>query len=257
MNREISKNIDELRGLSSLVVVLSHTFQWFILPMTGLDHIAREISSSAAHVAVITFFVLSGYVITNSLAANHSANGRINPAAYIKSRLTRILPAGLFGVAISLIVLIAIIKFNMHGRSTFRTGTELYVARESLNFSLKDLLSCAIFSNGIIPGTGPISTNGPLWSLSIEFWIYFIALLSALALGAGTLASDKDVRYPCIIGLIMIFIPLAPRPEILEYFVYWAAGSIVFAGSGGLFPKKKLYTAAKFVIINRLIIVAT
>ena len=221
MNKQLSIQLDIVRGYAAFFVLLAHTNGWFIMPLTGLSSPSHLVMSSIAHFSVLIFFVLSGFVITNSLLGNKQQYTFINPSAYLKARALRVLPPFLFAFLLSLAVGLIIIIFDLHGSKTFRTPHDLYVARESVEFNTADILATAFLSNGIF-NTGTISTNGPLWSLSIEVWLYGIALVTAVAI-------EKRFRSLLLLVLVIsILIWQFPRTNSLTiYACYWALGSAV------------------------------
>ncbi len=63
--------------------------------------------------------------------------------------------------------------FNLLGiYQSFKLDGDLYVVREWFHFSIKDILTTIIFESSSL-----VKINGPLWSLIIEWWIYFLALV--------------------------------------------------------------------------------
>lgn len=85
----LSLYLDLIRFLSAVVVVLHHTwpivFPSFPLPWPG-------------HSAIVTFFVLSGYVIA------HSARPEVGLRAYAYNRIARILPVTLAAMMLSVAI---------------------------------------------------------------------------------------------------------------------------------------------------------
>ncbi|MEI6604257.1 MAG: acyltransferase [Verrucomicrobiota bacterium] len=230
ISNELSKKLETIRGLAAFIVLLAHVAQWFIAPLIGGDHYAMQVMRLLAHFSVVIFFALSGYVITNSLVQNRKRNGYIDGFSFGVSRFVRICPPGIAACLFSLLVAFTILALNMHGSETFRTAHDLYVARDQITLKCGDVVSSFLLSCGVIQGTSPIVTNGPLWSLSIEFWIYFVALLGASAL-SNFMSADKSQRnsgFSLAIGAIMLLGIFAFRPfEIMQYLFYWMLGSLL------------------------------
>ena len=232
IDKSLSKNLETVRGLAAFIVLLAHTSQWFVTPLVGIDHPGIFAIRHAAHFSVLIFFALSGFVITNSLVLNKERNGYIDSFSYIKSRIVRIVPPGVAACLFALAVAVIILALDLHGSETFRTDYDLYVAREQITLRWQNVVASFLLSNGVVPGTGPIITNGPLWSLSIEFWIYFVALLVAIAL-SGISSSDSILRNSGLVSAIAILMLLGftiGRPfDLMQYVFYWLLGSLLFA----------------------------
>jgi len=250
MDKQLSSRLDIIRGYAAFFVLLAHTNGWFIMPLTGFGSPSHIVLSSLAHFSVLIFFVLSGFVITNSLLRNKQQYTFINPWAYLKARALRVLPPFFFALLLSLAVGLIIIVFDLHGSKTFRTPHDLYVARESVEFNTTDILATAFLSNGIIKDTTAISTDGPLWSLSIEVWLYGIALVAAIA-------TEKRFKSPILLALVIgLLIWQFPRANSLTiYACYWALGSAVRIIMN--YPERmKLFKAILFLIFSLGAIIA-
>jgi peptidoglycan/LPS O-acetylase OafA/YrhL len=224
-----SRELDIVRGLAAFLVLLAHMNQWFVLPLVGLQHGSCSVAQHIAHFSVLIFFVISGFVITDSLRENYRKNGYLDCSSYVSSRLARILPPAMVSIAFSCALLFLIHGLDLHGSEGFRTEQDHYLAREFLHISFKDILATSILSNGVIPGTSSIITNGPLWSLSLEFWAYFLALLFAVAIAY---LGEKDRKMNsaggvALIAALMLSLLLFCRPlDIGQFFVYWCIGSL-------------------------------
>lgn len=244
----VSKNLDSTRGLAALIVLISHIHQWFILPIVGVFHLSSIIFFYLSFFSVLVFFSLSGFVITHSIVSNYRRNGFLDTSAFIHSRITRIVPPGIAAIIFSLFVGFFIIFFGLHGSESFRLETDLYVARESISFSFRNIISCFIFSNGIIPGTNAIITNGPLWSLSIEFYAYFISLSFAFCFYFYTTKKYTSSGYFKFFALIFILflIQFVSRPvDVLQYFFYWSIGAFLF-----LYKKNSKFITKCFICMG-------
>ncbi len=213
-------------------------------PITGLDSRFGVVSASLAFYAVLVFFVLSGYLITNSLLLNWQRNGSLDVLTFLSARALRILPPFVFAVLLSLGVSIGISVFCLHGHDTFRLPTDLYVVRDNVQLVGRDVIFSVLLSNGVVPGTNSIITNGALWSLSIEVWLYFIALLIALAWEGRF--RDKTA-LTALIGLVGILLLLSYKPLLFEFGVYWFLGAAFRLHRE--FPKGKILKRVSFALI--------
>lgn len=232
IDREESETLDSIRGMAAIAVLLMHVKQWFICPLIGWDHPSVRLTSHVAHFAVLVFFALSGYVISHSLFSNaRRNNGQIDAISYVRARLARILPPALAASLFSLAVAAVIVGLQMHGAESFRTERDQWVERESVSIRAKDVAATLLMSNGIIPGTKAINNNAPMWSLSLEFWAYFIALLAAGAWHCRT-SDDRQTQSHGLIHLLaflLLVLVFAARPlAVFQYFFYWLIGALLF-----------------------------
>ena len=232
LNREESQTLDSIRGMAAVVVLLMHTKQWFICPLIGWDHPSVFVSSHLAHFAVLVFFALSGYVITHSLISNAERNGgQVDARAYTRARLARILPPAIASGLFSLLVAALIIGGGLHGADSFRTERDQWVEREAVTVSARNVGATFLMSNGIIPGTKAIRINAPMWSLSLEFWAYFVALFAAVSI-YSLHRPDRRMRSAGVIHLLafcLISLFLAARPlTVFQYYFYWLIGALLY-----------------------------
>lgn len=168
---------DFLRAIAALVVMLAHGFTIFMSPVISKDSIANRIASILSEHAVFVFFLLSGYLIMQSIFNNLERNGRLNIGEYLTSRLTRIYPPLLGSIAICLLCYWIIHRFSLPGGATpyASAGVGMPPVREFFLLSSSDVENVLLMKNGML------IANGPLWSLNIEFLDYMLLLLLALA----------------------------------------------------------------------------
>ncbi len=189
-----NKNLDILRGFAALIVLLCH-----INALSGrFDLIYGRLLSVyynfPASLAVLVFFILSGYVIGINTAPLTTG---FLIKDYIKKRLVRILP----------IYFIAIIFTAMLGHYTWPT----------------------IFSNLFfvsVPLGNWMEENFPLWSLNFELIYYFVFI----AFSYFQISLSKTIiALLVIIGLMFAFFHNKPiHPLIISYtvgFLFWITGA--------------------------------
>ena len=101
MNETFRKDIQGLRGISVLLVVLYHTNSLFPGGFVGVD----------------VFFVISGYVIMTSLLREYQNNSSISLKDFISRRINRLLPASTAVVIFTLIASVFIFSpFSEQGQ---------------------------------------------------------------------------------------------------------------------------------------------
>ncbi len=155
-------NFDFLRLLFSSLVIFSHAF--------ALTNTSPEILSKYSHgqlsfggLAVDVFFIISGFLIMNSLRYSKSVKN------YLWKRCLRLFPALFFMLIFSCIIISIVytgdnILKEKYFYKYFFDNLTLYKVRYSIPH---------VFENNPYPE----AINGSLWSLSYEFSMYLVLLL--------------------------------------------------------------------------------
>ncbi|WP_460911807.1 acyltransferase family protein [Spirosoma areae] len=211
--------LDSLRILSALIVVVHHAnMQW----LTNYYDIA-ELSNNLSHAAVVVFFVLSGYLIAYTTTSNN--RGFIQ---YTVARLSRlystVAPALLLTAIIEIVVNIidpALAMDYTRGSSWPRYALSIVFCNE-----------IALFS-----AAPPI--NGPLWSLSFEFWYYTI-----FGLWFYRSSNWKSLLLP--IGACLI-----AGPKILLLMPIWLCGFMAYQ-----LPRPKITTKISWLFVFLFLFIA-
>lgn len=183
-----SRILDLLRFISAMVVFLFH----FYVPLPGYQ-------------AVMVFFVLSGYFISSTIV-KAIINGKWSWGDYLLKRVTR-----LWIVLIPCLLLtyiIGIIQVSLFG---------YHKLVESLNWHT--FFGNIFFLQKII--VDPFGMNGPLWSLSYEFWYYLLFPCLLLTIYSKTIG--KKIFYLTLFSLIAFFV----GSKIMLYFLVWMLGAII------------------------------
>ncbi len=189
--------LDIFRLFAAIAVFLGHTnFYWFFSghemgfgPKNGQDY-------------VIIFFVLSGFVISWSIDQKKNYNF----SQYCFDRLTRlwsvVLPALFLGFLL-----------DWFGKSLHAETYNPLVTKKfgELKYVLSGLFIHETWFFSVRPGS-----NGPFWSLSYEFFYYFIF---------GSFMLMKTTKSKIVVGLIACF---AAGPKILLLLPCWLVGSISY-----------------------------
>jgi len=204
-----SVHLDALRGFAALSVLLCHwRFAFFATP----EHLHQRPFLRAAYFVcglggewVIVFFVLSGYLVGGSVLRSVAA-GRWSRRSYLLARLTRLyivlLPALLLGGILDSVGMHLAGTGDIYNGNTGLTSISRDV---HTTLTLPALVANSLFLQTIkLPGLGGYSasafgTNGPLWSLSNEFWYYL-----AFPLLVVLVAKERTcwVRGACGLGLL-------------------------------------------------------
>lgn len=205
-----SEQLDTLRGLSAIAVLIGHSIQIFIAPVIPAISPAFGLLAQAA---VMLFFVLSGFLITKSCTRNLSQNDRFDVAAYARDRLNRIYPPLVFALAL-VMALVLIAPYVFPSGSLAFVHHEPFIARSGFYVDVQSFAGTIVFLNGFFVDN--ISANGPLWSLSYEVWYYVVAGLIAWRIGIGTL-----------LGLAVLLFLGSINKVFLAYSAVWFGGAAV------------------------------
>jgi peptidoglycan/LPS O-acetylase OafA/YrhL len=221
--------LDSLRGIAALCVVLFHIFgnrspTQEIIQNPTLDGILNLVLTSlfAGTGAVTLFFVLSGFVLAESLTNFERLNWRVY-AAFITKRLFRLMPAAWASIGLSIILLI-----YFHG------------APVPWSQAPKALL---IDRNAI----GPF--NGPLWSINVE--------VVASAIFPFLLFTSRQIG---IVGRIILLIGLFWATQhrdvlyVATYLFCFQFGIMVRELTGPVFRRLPAWAAHVLVLIATLLI---
>lgn len=243
-----SVSLDAIRGLAALAVCSDHCRHMFLAEYHDVvSHHALllipYLATSAGHQAVIIFFVLSGYLISGSIFRSISQT-QWSWKLYLTHRLVRLwlvlIPALVLGAIWDLLNIHFQRSFPHYGGAVFQNLTPGGISH---SLTIPILFGNLFFTQKILVHT--FGTNGPLWSLTNEFWYYILfplglfafrsyyksamRALSAVAFLAGAWFVGKDIllMFPIWIGgAVLHFIP---RPKMST--VIRVVSSILYCGA--------------------------
>ena len=183
-------SLDGLRAVSIALVLLAHLVndRWF-----------------PGGFGVLTFFVISGFLITRLLFAEHKARGAVSLRAFYIRRVIRLYPAVVAYTAIvsAVVLIVAPAQFDWPEpvSALFYFANYLFV-----HYNVAHITVTMPFTH--------------FWSLSIEeqFYIFFPALFLFLRARPASVAALALVA--CAVPLALRLIGAARHPELLdtEYF---------------------------------------
>jgi peptidoglycan/LPS O-acetylase OafA/YrhL len=160
----VKNNFDAIRILMALTVVWSHSFAIYLSTEDNEPiSLLMNGTHNAGNLAVLVFFVISGYLICQSAFNSRSM------LSFFDKRIRRIYPGYL--VATTICAFIVVPLFSSH--------TDLSVWQIEKTFGLNLLLKNYVPPSDAFGGRGIV--NGSLWSIPYEFWCY-IGLASMTAL---------------------------------------------------------------------------
>jgi peptidoglycan/LPS O-acetylase OafA/YrhL len=192
---QASSMLDLIRFFSAVTVFLFH----FYVPLPGYQ-------------AVMVFFVLSGYFISSSIL-KVVAEKRWSWSDYLLRRLTRLwivlLPA------LFLTFVVAKLQLGLFGEEFSPPNLKIS------NFLTWENFWGNLFFLQEILVNGAFGLNGPLWSLTYEFWYYMLFPCIVLIFHS----KSKGIKFLYIFFTILISVFLGK--EIMSYFLIWLAGAII------------------------------
>jgi len=202
MDYELPKRIYFLELIRSVAAL--YVFVYHILQRIMIDNALLKFLFSFGQEAVILFFVLSGFVIFYS---QKDKNVKMNKQNYFFARVIRIYPVFLFAL------LISYLSVCINQNAMVPINLKLLI--ENI-FMLQDF---SIGKPGVWVDT--YMGNGPLWSLSYEWWFYilFIPVLFVKPL--------LQIHLVFGISIISLVIYLFVPNQIclwLAYFLIWWSG---------------------------------
>ena len=222
--------IDLLRGIAALAVVLGHTRAIMNTPWGQSEHswlgAIWVLLSSQHHIAVVIFFVLSGYMVGGAILGQ-IRDDKWSWPLYGVTRMTR-----LYVVLIP--ALLITLGFDFAGQYLVPTA-DVYAGHGDNGMALlKDPLqghalttfigNVAFLQDIYVPVYG---TNGSLWSLSYEFWYYllFPCLCLAIMPGVGGGIRSRFTHLLLFSGMAWLI-----GTKGLWLMLPWLAGALVAFG---------------------------
>jgi peptidoglycan/LPS O-acetylase OafA/YrhL len=170
--------LDGLRGVAACYVL---SFHFFI----GTNNFA-----SSGWIAVDFFFVLSGFVLCNSITFA-GVSGRCGSKAFIKKRIIRIYPLLIIALLVKLVLKIGDYLLECATRNVGTSSAIQY--HDIIFFALSFLLLQFLY---------PLSSTllVPLWSISTEFYSNLLQLI------LGLTGSFRKVFLCMLLGVIFIIV---------------------------------------------------
>lgn len=205
-NAQKLEKLEALRGAAAVYVVCHHT----IPRDTELLGYKIGLMMSFGQEAVVTFFLLSGFVIAYSFA--QSPNQTF--ARYFSRRFSRIY------IPLVIVLLLTWLFKSIE-------------AQRLVNPELLNLLGNLLMLQDLgaeYPGSLllPYLGNGPLWSLSYEWWFYLAFFPLAAYVANTRLLHATAYGIACIAAIAYIFLPIFPLRVLTHFAIWWTGAYLAY-----------------------------
>ena len=210
--------LDMLRIIAALTVFFYHIY-FLRYPNDNVTHILDKLS----HLAVIVFFVISGFVIAYTSSSKISTLNN-----YLIVRLSK-----LFSVVLPALMITGIIQFIL--KMYFSNILGPFV--KGLSFS--HYMISGVFCNEIWFYSAAPALNTPLWSLSYEFWYYII--FGLFYYRSGGFKSLVPGILACVVA----------GPKILLLMPIWLFGYFAYT----LSPRINIKSSVRWIIVFCILLI--
>jgi peptidoglycan/LPS O-acetylase OafA/YrhL len=218
-----------IRWVAAVLVVINHLRSFIFKDFVDLHYAnplvkAFYFITAQGHTAVVVFFVISGYLICDSVI-KHILRGDFILKTYFIKRISR-----LYAVLILALLLTALFDFTgnyfdkygvYQNHMLFSSLPGSVASAENIRYFL---ISLFMLQNIIHP---PFGSNGPLWSLSYEFWYYILFPLCCIV-GFYVFRRLFTIKYFIASIIVLVLVILLLTKAILLYYLIWLAGLIPF-----------------------------
>jgi peptidoglycan/LPS O-acetylase OafA/YrhL len=183
-------NFDVIRLGAAFLVFYEHAFYIFTGNPIGFDIFRQIFSMSAAATGVCIFFIISGFLLSKSLAEKKPL------WMYLLNRVVRIVPA---------LVVVVILSILVFGFFISRLGFVDFISNKTTQLYGQN---CLIYRTYYyLPGVfesnpGGASVNGSLWTIPYEFTCYLILPLFFLLPLLKNKYAMLVVFLACCIGIV-------------------------------------------------------
>lgn len=199
-------NLDFVRGVAALLVMFSHARAYVLVLAPQLDNpglVAKGFYfvTGFGHQAVMIFFVLSGFFISRSIV-NMLERKQWTWRRYLVNRMSRLwvvlIPALLLTAFWDHLGIYLGATDFYSGIDTARYGSIPGTKQGGADLTLSTFIENVLFLVGV---TEPnvYGTNGPLWSLTYEFWYYMVFPLAFLVFLPVTGPVAKMVQIALVV----------------------------------------------------------
>lgn len=211
--RDRNNNLDFIRLVAGILVVFSHSFPLSIGYIDGLDSDPLRIITgrfSFGKLAVIIFFIISGFLITLSFDRSK------DPVYFMKCRILRIMPGLIFVTMLTVLILGPLVSAKDFLDYYGSKSTWLYWKNITLTGVVYELPG--VFQENAFPKT----VNGSLWTLMFELRFYLLVFI----LGVTKLLNKKIILLLFVLAILMYIMGYSKRN--FEMFSYFSSGMLCY-----------------------------
>ena len=224
LTQRASIHLDMARGLAALAVLFGHVRGLFFVPYHELQHHSAALAAfygltTLGHQAVIVFFVLSGFFIVSSIVDSFERE-HWSWTVYLANRIVRL--SLVLIPALFLCCIVDHIGMAMRSTATFYyyPVENLFTTSVSDFETFRNFIGSFCYLQSIV--VQPFGSDGPLWSLSYEFWYYILFPLALCAL-MKRVRPVVRIAYLLLVILVACFIGRI----ITMYFLIWLLGGAI------------------------------
>ncbi|KRK45506.1 acyltransferase [Dellaglioa algida] len=230
-----NNNLNLIRLIAAILVLWTHSWALLNVPMT-LPYSEVKINISVGLIAVMIFFIISGFLISMSFDRTKSWK------KYLRARVLRIFP----GLIVSAFFVAFIIgsTFTTLESSNYLLNRQTWIGFLELVFGLPNHLP-GVFENNVYTS----GVNGSLWTIKYEFAAYIGIMVLGL-MKKFNLKSSIFLFIMSIIGIVILKIHVismsGPIITVLNLMSAFLVGMIVY------FYKDKFILSKKRFVISLL-----
>jgi len=249
LNENSSLFLDLLRAITAQVVVIGHGISFFSV----FTFLQPPRFPYMQNIAVLIFFILSGFLISYSISNHLERNHHYNFKDFFIDRFSRIYTAYL--PAILLVAALDAIHLLVAGQSYIYTSAYTLLTAMGNVAMLQDF-PLLITLHKKIPSVETITSFGsarPFWTLAIEWWIYLWVGYFVFKIVKNTRLSWQNIFILVLLSIVPIYNLVGGRGNGLT--VYWLLGTVVYWLSG-LFQDFKLSIFIRWALLLVLLLSA-
>jgi peptidoglycan/LPS O-acetylase OafA/YrhL len=174
VSRAASSYLDITRALAANLVMVSHIYGVLL---------GGEAGYVGGSLGVVIFFLLSGFLITQSMIGR-ARRGDASLPHFLADRIARIMTP-----YVPVLVIVAVVdvvaKFAAVNDDGLSAGPVAFLVNLFMLQDYPVFQALLIFHRSIPWRIRPYLSDEPLWTVAVEFWIYVAAGLSFYGFGAG------------------------------------------------------------------------
>ncbi len=205
LSKSIYSRLHALRWSAAFVVLCGH-IEMVVKWLTGMS--IWPMAYQMAHLAVMAFFVLSGFIIS------HVAYKTSDLSGYMQERVTRIYSVLVPAVFLTVILDTIGAKIAPHFYNIYATSNN-FLFRLLVNlFGLQGWQGHRI----------QFGTNSPLWSIGYEMFFYVASGL----LFYKVIKSNQAIKYRLIWLLVTGVLMMAAGSKMVLYLFIWGVGALAY-----------------------------